>query len=160
MQIARKLGLPDWYASTVVEGCTDPVVPRIGLSDLPAMLEQWGHADSIHIALALSGQHLCIIEYPGHTHHVLSGWRTLDFIALWNPAPHPLHAFAHIPAPGAEEDFTLTLWLECTAAAVAQYCDPPEDRTWRISQYNGTIITDPDIASVLGTVHPPPPAFP
>ena len=101
MRFARKLGLPDWYASTVVEGCTEPVVPKIGLTDLPAIRAQWGHAEVVHIALALSGQHLCIIEYPGQTQHALRGWRTLDFIALWQRTAHTLEAFADTLPPEA-----------------------------------------------------------
>ena len=138
----RNLGLPEWYGIASVEGMPSIAAPVLDIPVLPVLRQRWGAPLHIDIALGLSGQRLCLLDYHSATHHAAVAFSPREFMALWIGEDEKCRAFAKTLRIGDQQTLkTITLWLENTTAIIDSL--DGAGAPWRLRQRNGWLRAVP-----------------
>ena len=133
-QVHRVLGLPGWFAPSVMDAAAALWIPRFGLEIAQTIVDEIGPPKAVDAALGLSGRGLCLAEYETAISSKLLALDLRAFMALWNrqaDAIEETEPWRRLGAP-------LTLWLENTTAT--QKLVAQDGSIIRIGQRNGEIL--------------------
>ena len=157
-RVSWRMGLPEWFAATAVEGHVSTVSPALALDNIGAMEELWGEAYGIDIAMALAGQSVCIMEYDGMRDKGIVAFEPRSFGRLWLCESESEIRTLLAEAEGKGEleiPIEIGIWLENSTAAVFDY--DREGSPYRMSQRNGLLVAEEmPAAQSLGRERPIP----
>ena len=131
--INRVLGLPGWFAPSVMDAATPLWIPRFGLDIAQTLVEELGPPRAVDVALGLSGRGLCLVEYETQVASQLLSLDLRAFIALWARSESAIED----TEPWRRTLAPLTLWLENTPAT--QKLCAADGSVIELGQRNGEI---------------------